>query len=51
MVSYQATKNVSLQLNMYNLFDKFYINTLNNGGTRYQPGAPRSAMLTALLAF
>jgi catecholate siderophore receptor len=51
MVSYQVNKNMSLQLNLFNLADKFYINTLNNGGTRYTPGAPRSATLTANLSF
>jgi catecholate siderophore receptor len=51
MLTYQASRNLSLQLNLYNLFDKFYINSLNNGGTRYFPGQERSAMLTANLAF
>ena len=51
LLSYQATKNVSLQMNIYNLFDKTYISTLNNGGARYMPGAPRSATLTANLQF
>lgn len=51
MVSYQATKNVSLQLNVSNLFDKFYVGTLNNSGVRYTPGAPRTALLTANMMF
>jgi len=51
LVSYQATKNVSVQFNLYNLFDKDYIGTLNNGGARYVPGTPRSATLTANLQF
>lgn len=51
MVAYQVSKNVSLQLNAYNIFDKEYINTLNNGGARYTPGAPRYGALTANFAF
>ncbi len=51
MTSYQLTKHVSLQLNVYNLFDKFYINTLNNNGARYTPGAPRWGMLSANMQF
>lgn len=51
MLSYKATKNLSLQLNLYNLFDKFYISTLNNSGARLVVGAPRSGVLTASLQF
>ena len=51
MASYDVTKNLSLQLNIYNLFDKKYIATLNNGGSRYQPGPERNALLTANIKF
>lgn len=51
MLRYQASRNVSLQLNVYNLFDKEYISTLNNSGARYTVGAPRSATLTASYQF
>lgn len=51
MVSYKASKNVNLQLNVTNLFDKEYIATLNNNGARYTPGAPRAASLTASVKF
>jgi len=51
MVSYQATKNVSLQLNVANLFDKDYVSTLNNSGARYTPGAPRTVLLTANMMY
>ena len=47
MAAWEVTRNVSLQLNVYNLADKFYIKSLNNGGSRYTVGAPRSASLTA----
>jgi catecholate siderophore receptor len=51
MMSYKVARNVSLQLNVYNLFDKFYVASLNNGGSRINLGAPRSAQLTANIAF
>ena len=47
MASYDINKNVSLQLNVYNLFDKEYVALVNNGGSRYIPGQPRNALLTA----
>lgn len=46
MVRYKLNKNVDLQLNVYNLFDKLYISTLNNSGARAALGAPRSAQLS-----
>lgn len=51
MVAYKATKNLNLQLNVENLFDKEYISTLNSGGGRLVLGVPRSASLTASLKF
>jgi catecholate siderophore receptor len=51
LLSYKASKNVTVQLNVYNLFDKFYINTLNNSGARASFGVGRSAQLSASLAF
>jgi catecholate siderophore receptor len=51
MLSYKVSKNVSLQLNVYNLFDKFYINTLNNSGARLGLGVERSAQLSANIMF
>ncbi|NTV10392.1 MAG: catecholate siderophore receptor Fiu, partial [Zoogloea sp.] len=51
MASYKLSRNASLRLNVYNLFDKFYINTLNNSGARLALGAPRSAMLSANVQF
>ncbi|UGQ45051.1 catecholate siderophore receptor Fiu [Massilia endophytica] len=51
MLSYKVNKNVSLQLNVYNVFDKFYLNTLNNSGARLTLGAERSAQLTASFLF
>lgn len=51
MSSYQVSKNIALQLNLYNVFDKFYVNTLNNSGARATHGAPRYAQLTANFLF
>ncbi|MGY4831793.1 catecholate siderophore receptor Fiu [Sphaerotilaceae bacterium SBD11-9] len=51
MVSYDVSKNVSLQLNINNLFDKEYVASVNNGGSRYTPGVTRNALLTANLSF
>ncbi len=51
MAQYEVNRNVTLQLNVYNLADKFYIASLNNNGNRYIPGASRSAMLTANVKF
>jgi catecholate siderophore receptor len=51
MAAYQLSKNLSLQLNVYNVFDKFYLSTLNNGGSRFVIGAPRIAKATASFQF
>ena len=51
MAAYQLSKNVSLQLNVYNVFDKFYLSSLNNGGSRFVIGAPRIAKATASFQF
>ena len=46
MAGYNFNKNASVNLNGYNLADKEYISTLNNGGGRVVLGQPRSAALT-----
>ena len=46
MVSYQATPNVGIQLNINNLFDEDYVNSINRGGLRYIAGAERNYRLT-----
>lgn len=45
MASYEVTPEVTVQLNLYNLLDEEYIGSLNNGGSRYHQGTPRSAKL------
>lgn len=51
MASYNVSKNVELQLNVYNIGDERYIAAINKSGYRYTPGAPRSASLTANIRF
>lgn len=51
MVAYAVNKNMNLRLNVYNIFDKEYVETLNNGGGRVRLGLPRSGMLTAEFTF
>ena len=45
MAGYDISSDLGLQLNVYNLFDREYIASINKSGYRYTPGAPRSAML------
>lgn len=51
LVAYQVSRHFSLQLNLYNLFDESYLAAVNSGRSRYTPGTPRSALLTANLQF
>jgi len=51
MASYRISKNLDIQLNVYNLTDRQYVASINKSGYRYLPGAPRSARITANVAF
>jgi catecholate siderophore receptor len=51
MAAYQVTRNIELQVNINNLFDKTYIQAINKSGYRYTPGAPRSGSVTANIRF
>ncbi len=51
MASYQITKEFSLQLNVYNLFNQEYVAAINKSGYRYTPGLPRTVRLTAAMKF
>lgn len=42
---------LTLRLNLYNLTDRVYIRSINNNGARYNPGTPRSFLLTGALHF
>ncbi len=46
MASYAFTSNIGLQANVYNILDERYVGSVNNSGQRYQPGTPRSYLLT-----
>jgi catecholate siderophore receptor len=49
MLGYEATKNVSFQLNVYNLWDEHYIAVYGNGGA--VPGPGRSITFTTSIKF
>jgi len=51
MASYVVSKNLTLQLNAYNIFNKDYVASINKSGYRYTPGLARSAVLTANIKF
>jgi catecholate siderophore receptor len=51
MAAYEINRNLSLQLNVFNLADKFYLASMNNAGNRYTLGTPRYALLSANLKF
>jgi catecholate siderophore receptor len=49
MAKYSVTKDLALQLNIYNLTDKYYYDQI--GGSHVVPGAGRYALLNASLKF
>ena len=51
LVEYEVNSHLSLRLNLYNLTDEVYIRNVNNNGGRYNPGNPRSAVLTSAFRF
>ncbi|HEY0963517.1 MAG TPA: TonB-dependent receptor [Pseudomonadales bacterium] len=51
MAAYRVSDEVNLRLNLYNLTDEEYIETLNNGGNRLRLGQPRSVWLTGEYRF
>jgi catecholate siderophore receptor len=51
VADYRVNRWVDLRLNVYNLFDKDYVASINKSGYRYTPGAPRWASLTANFHF
>ena len=51
MASYRVNKNLDIQLNVFNLFDKDYVAAINKSGYRYHPGEPRTFLLTANVHF
>jgi catecholate siderophore receptor len=51
MVSYVATKHLTLRLNLNNVANREYVASLNNNGYRLNLGAPRNFLLSAELRF
>ena len=51
LVEYAVNQHLTLRLNIYNLTDTVYIRNVNNNGGRYNPGNPRTAQLTSVIAF
>jgi catecholate siderophore receptor len=51
LAEYEVNTHFTLRLNIYNLFDEVYIRNVNNNGARYNPGYPRSAMVTSQVRF
>jgi catecholate siderophore receptor len=51
MASWDASDQVSLQLNVQNLTDKFHFASVNNGGSRFILGTPRTILLSGKVRF
>lgn len=51
MLGYALSRNLGLQLNVYNLLDEDYVAAVNNSGQRYFPGTPRSYLVTLNATF
>lgn len=51
MASYKISKNLSTQINIYNLADKEYVANVNKNGNRYTPGAARSGLISLAYKF
>ena len=51
LAGYRVNRNLDLQLNVNNVFDRRYIASINKSGYRYYPGASRNVMLTATIHF
>ncbi len=51
MVEYDVNAHLSLRLNLNNITDRFYIRNVNNNGGRFNPGTPRSAVVTSSVRF
>jgi len=51
MAAYDISRHWQVQLNVYNLFDRKYMQSLNNGGSRYTPGADRNGLVSLNATF
>lgn len=51
VASYEVNGHLTLRLNLNNVFDKQYVQSFNNNGGRFNPGAPRSVLVSAEMKF
>jgi catecholate siderophore receptor len=51
MAAYEVNEQVSLQLNVQNVADKFYLSSVNSGGSRFALGAPRTILFSGRMNF
>jgi catecholate siderophore receptor len=51
MVEYDVNTHLTLRLNVNNITDEVYIKNVNNNGGRFNPGTPRSAIVTSSVRF
>ena len=51
LVEYDVNSHLSLRVNVYNMTNERYIRNVNNNGGRYNPGHPRSALVTTNVRF
>ena len=51
LIEAPIARQLTLRLNIYNLTDRTYIRSINNNGGRYNPGTPRSFLLSTAIRF
>lgn len=51
MAAYRVNEQFNLRVNLYNITDEEYVETLNNGGNRLRLGQPRSVWVTGEYRF
>ena len=51
MLAFDFTSRFKVRLNVNNVFDEEYFASVNNNGGRFNPGAPRSFLLSADVRF
>jgi len=51
LITYPVTKRVNLRLNVNNILDRNFVQSFNNNGARYSPGAPRAYTLSGDFRF
>ena len=51
LVEYEANQHLSLRMNFYNVTNETYIRNVNNNGGRYNPGSPRSFLISPTIRF